>query len=100
MFGTNVGGSTRGRTLAVLSMALFLVSTSTKARTWIIYPDGSGDAPTIQAGVDSSATGDSVLVMPIAEEDSQRCEGCLPICTLFCFEEMLALPTYIFFVSW
>ena len=32
--------------------------------TWIIRADGSGDAPTIQAGIDSSAVGDTVLVMP------------------------------------
>jgi predicted outer membrane repeat protein len=32
------------------------------ATTWIIHPDGSGDAPTIQAGVDSAVAGDTVLV--------------------------------------
>jgi serine protease len=32
------------------------------ARTWYITPDGLGDAPTIQAGVDSANAGDSVLV--------------------------------------
>ncbi len=32
------------------------------ARTWYIKPDGSGDAPTIQAGVDSAEVGDVVLV--------------------------------------
>jgi hypothetical protein len=31
-------------------------------RTWHILPDGNGDASTIQAGVDSAAVGDSVLV--------------------------------------
>ena len=30
------------------------------ARTWNISPDGSGDAPTIQAGIDSAAAGDTV----------------------------------------
>lgn len=33
-----------------------------EARTWNIYLDGSGDAPTIQAGVDSAVAGDTVLV--------------------------------------
>ncbi len=33
-------------------------------RTWKIYVDGSGDAPTIQAGIDSSRDGDLVLVYP------------------------------------
>jgi len=34
------------------------------ARTWYIKADGTGDAPTIQAGVDSAAVGDTVLVGP------------------------------------
>jgi Periplasmic copper-binding protein (NosD) len=34
------------------------------ARTWYILPDGTGDAATIQAGVDSAAAGDIVLVAP------------------------------------
>src|SRR6185436_3030312 len=33
-------------------------------RTWHILNDGSGDSPTIQAGIDSSALGDTVLVGP------------------------------------
>jgi hypothetical protein len=33
-------------------------------RAWVIHEDGSGDAPTVQAGIDSAAVGDSVLVMP------------------------------------
>jgi predicted outer membrane repeat protein len=32
------------------------------ATTWLIRPDGSGDAPTIQAGIDSASVGDTVLV--------------------------------------
>ena len=34
------------------------------ARTWRVEVDGSGDAPTIQAAIDSSASGDLVLVGP------------------------------------
>jgi hypothetical protein len=32
------------------------------ARTWHIRPDGTGDAPTIRAGIDSAAAGDTVLL--------------------------------------
>lgn len=32
------------------------------ARTWYIKADGTGDAPTIQAGIDSCSTSDTVLV--------------------------------------
>ncbi len=32
------------------------------AKTWYIKPDGTGDAPTIQAGIDSAGVGDTVLV--------------------------------------
>ena len=46
--------------IAVLILGLWVVSPS--ARTWYIEPDGTGDAPTIQAGVDSAALGDIVLV--------------------------------------
>ena len=45
--------------LAVISIALV---TCPSARTWYITADGTGDAPTIQAGVDSATAGDTVLV--------------------------------------
>ena len=32
------------------------------ARAWYIQPDGSGDAPTVQAGLDSAQAGDTVYV--------------------------------------
>ncbi|MFH1680200.1 MAG: right-handed parallel beta-helix repeat-containing protein [Candidatus Eisenbacteria bacterium] len=47
------------RSLVVLS-ALLLAASSPLARTWHILPDGSGDAPTIQAGIDSATAGDTV----------------------------------------
>ena len=48
---------------ALLAAAsLLLTATPSLARTWYITPDGTGDAPTIQAGVDSSAAGDTVEV--------------------------------------
>jgi hypothetical protein len=46
--------------LAVLLIAAHAAPAS--SRTWYILADGTGDAPTIQAGVDSAAAGDLVLV--------------------------------------
>lgn len=47
----------------LLSVALpLLLCTPAAARTWHIAPDGSGDAPTIQAGIDSAGPGDDVLL--------------------------------------
>jgi hypothetical protein len=45
-----------------VASTLLLSTSSTFARTWYITPDGTGDAPTIQAGIDLSANGDTVLV--------------------------------------
>jgi len=41
-----------------------LAAGSASARTWLVRVDGSGDAPTIQAAIDSTTPGDSVLVAP------------------------------------
>jgi hypothetical protein len=49
------------RRLLIMSLLLLLPQLST-ARTWYIAPDGSGDAPTIQAGIDSAAGADTVLL--------------------------------------
>lgn len=48
----------------LLSIAVILVVCRNPAhgRTWVIQPDGLGDAPSIGAAVDSSASGDSVLL--------------------------------------
>jgi parallel beta-helix repeat protein len=43
----------------VLSLA---ISHPAFSRTWYIKQDGTGDAPTIQAGIDSAIAGDTVLV--------------------------------------
>lgn len=53
------------RYLAILaSLGPLLAASPAFARTWHITSDGLGDAATIQAGVDSSAVGDTVLVGP------------------------------------
>jgi hypothetical protein len=48
--------------LTILVLALILVSASVSARTWYIESGGTGDAPTIKAGIDSASAGDTVLV--------------------------------------
>lgn len=46
--------------IVLLALALFLANAS--ARTWHVTPGGTGEAPTIQAAIDSSADGDVVLL--------------------------------------
>ena len=49
--------------LALLAAAGFLLAGAPSlAATWYITPDGNGDAPTVQAGIDSASAGDVVLV--------------------------------------
>ena len=48
--------------LVATLLALSTSFTFAPARTWNIEPDGSGDAPTIKAGIDSAAVGDTVLL--------------------------------------
>lgn len=50
------------KTISAILFALLFAVTSINARIWCINPDGTGDAPTIRAGIDSSAAGDTVLV--------------------------------------
>ena len=48
------------RSLAI-SLVVFLgLAASTHAATWIVRADGSGDFPTIQAGLTGSAAGDTL----------------------------------------
>lgn len=39
-----------------------LAASSVSARDWLVAPDGSGDAPTIQAAIDSLDSGDHVVL--------------------------------------
>jgi parallel beta-helix repeat protein len=50
----------------------FVFVTSAQSRTWYIKADGTGDAPTIQAGIDSASTGDTVLVASGTYSDSNQ----------------------------
>jgi hypothetical protein len=45
------------------ALAIFL-PTLADSRTWHVLNDGSGEAPSVQAGIDSSGSGDTVLVGP------------------------------------
>src|SRR5262245_29439620 len=52
-----------GHKLRILgSLFGLLGATASDARTWYVKPDGTGDAPTIQAAIDSAGAGDTVLV--------------------------------------
>lgn len=56
--------------ISIAFFCILVMCTNTSARTWYIKPDGSGDAPSIQAGVDSSVARDTVLVSPGTYVDS------------------------------
>ncbi|MBN1825456.1 MAG: hypothetical protein JW958_04250 [Candidatus Eisenbacteria bacterium] len=48
--------------VAIVALVLLVIVSFPLARTWHVSPDGTGDAPTIQAGVDSTAPGDTILL--------------------------------------
>lgn len=50
------------RTLVLNVVVLATFSSTTNARVWQVKPDGSGDAPTIQAAINSATAGDVVQV--------------------------------------
>jgi hypothetical protein len=50
----------RARSLRRACFVVFALAPAATAATWHVRPDGSGDAPTIQAAVDSAAAGDVV----------------------------------------
>ncbi len=49
---------------SLLVIFLFLVPADIQARTWHVTIDGAGDAPTIQAAIDSAGMDDTLLVGP------------------------------------
>jgi hypothetical protein len=49
---------------AFLALLVLLSSAPIQSRTWYVKQDGTGDAPTIQAAIDSAAANDTVLVAP------------------------------------
>jgi predicted outer membrane repeat protein len=44
----------------VASLASLLLTAPSHAATWVIHPDGTGDAPTIQAGIDAAVDTDII----------------------------------------
>jgi len=51
-----------GRFMCVVLTVVLLCCSTLSARTWYIKPDGTGEAPTISAGEDSAAHGDTLLL--------------------------------------
>ena len=47
----------------ILLISTLFATGIASARTWTVLPDSTGDAPTIQAGIDSASSGDTVVVM-------------------------------------
>lgn len=45
-----------------VSAGVLLAATTTQARVWVVRPDGTGDAPTIQAAIDSLAEMDGIAL--------------------------------------
>ncbi|MBN1164273.1 MAG: hypothetical protein JXB45_06820 [Candidatus Krumholzibacteriota bacterium] len=56
--------SMQARITASLIIAALLTPLSSAARTWNVNTSGSGDAPTIQAAIDSARAGDEIVVSP------------------------------------
>lgn len=46
--------------IAALPLVLLFSTVPVQAKTWYVLPNGTGDAPTIQAGIDSATNGDKI----------------------------------------
>lgn len=44
-------------------LLIIIFTSTTHSRNWVVYPDETGDAPTIQAAVNFSSAGDTISVM-------------------------------------
>lgn len=58
------GGSLLRTFIIIAAFIVILHATHCLGTTCYVKPDGSGDVPTIQAGIDAAADGDTVLVAP------------------------------------
>jgi parallel beta-helix repeat protein len=57
--------TSKHRLLIILAAALLITLPGpSESRTWYVTVNGTGDVPTIQAGIDSAVVGDTVLVGP------------------------------------
>lgn len=69
--------------LAGAILPIVWAATPAQATTWLVQPDGTGDAPTIQAAFDSAQSGDDVLLAPgLYSRTSQGAASGTPIATL------------------
>jgi hypothetical protein len=63
---------TMARRIALTVLLLVVAASSqSSARTWNVYEDGSGDAPTIQAAIMMASDGDEILVHPGVYENDR-----------------------------